>query len=161
MEKLDRTFGSRHESVVDLCFGQHRTHRHRTACQAFGGRNEIRRNAHPRRREIIPCAPKTADHFIENQENAVLVADVPEALQVTFGWNDDTSGAGDRLDDYCRDRRRIVQRNDILQLVGEMNAPLWQAARVSVVLQIMGVRQMIHARQHGAEHFSVRRDAAY
>src|SRR6478735_4545555 len=69
-------------------------------------------------------------------------------------------GAGDRLDDHCGDRRSVVQRDDPLEVVGELGAVLGQAARERVLLEVVGVAQVIDAADHGAEALAVAGDAA-
>jgi len=53
-----------------------------------------------------------------------------------------------------------VQRDEALQRVGEVRAPLRQAAAEGVLLQVVRVRQVVHIRQQGAELLAVRPDAA-
>ena len=65
---------------------------------------------------------EAGDHLVEDQQDAVLVADRPQALQVALGRRQHAGRARHRLDDHRRDGRGIVQRDDALQVVGEMGA---------------------------------------
>ena len=53
-----------------------------------------------------------------------------------------------------------MQRDDPLEVVGELGAVLGQAARERVLLQVVGVAQVIDAAHHGAEALAVAGDAA-
>ena len=53
-----------------------------------------------------------------------------------------------------------MQRDEALELVGEMRAPFGLAAREGVLLEVVGVRQVVDAGQHRAEHLAVGDDAA-
>ena len=106
-------------------------------------------------------APEAGDHLVEDQQQAVLVADRAQPLQVALRRHQHAGGAGHRLDDHRGDVGRVVQRDDArLQLVGEMRAPRGLAAAEGVVLEVVGVGQVIDARQHAAERLAVGRNAA-
>jgi hypothetical protein len=54
-----------------------------------------------------------------------------------------------------------VQRDEALELVGEMRAPFGLALRERVLLEVVRVRKVVDARDHrGSEHLAIRRDAA-
>jgi hypothetical protein len=54
-----------------------------------------------------------------------------------------------------------MQGHQALELIGELHAVLGHAARERILCQIVGVRQVIHARQQvGRPNLAVRRDAA-
>src|SRR6185503_1577345 len=55
-------------------------------------------------REPFASAPETGHHFIGDQENAVLVAKITQALDVSVRWDKNSVGAGNRLDDQRGDR---------------------------------------------------------
>ena len=66
-----------------------------------------------------------------------------------------------RLDDDGGDGRGIMQRDQAVEIVGEMRAPFGLALGEGLLLAIVGVRQMIDAAQRGAEHLAVRHDPAH
>ena len=68
-----------------------------------------------------------------------------------YPWADQHAGrSGHRLDDDGRDVRGIVQRDQPLQLVGEMRALLRLPARVGVLREVVRVLHMVDRRQHCA-----------
>ena len=88
--------------------------------------------------ERLADAAETRDHFVEYQEDVVLVADLAQALQVADGRQDHPGRSGDGLDDDRGDGGGVVQRDQALQLVGEMGAPLRQSARERIVFDDPG-----------------------
>ena len=70
----------------------------------------------------------------------MLVADLAQPLQITLRRQHHAGGAGDGLDDDRGDGRRIVQRDQPLQIVGEFRAVRRQAARERVALEVVRVR---------------------
>ena len=90
-----------------------------------------------------------------------LSADRAQPLEVALRRRQHAGGSRHRLDDHRGDGRWVVQRDDALELVREVRAPGRLAAAEGVVLQVVRVRQVIHAGQHaGAEHLAVGDDAA-
>ena len=65
-------------------------------------------------------APEARDDFVEDQQDAVLVADLAQSLEITLRRQHDAGGAGDGLDDDRGDGRRIVQRHQAFEIVGEL-----------------------------------------
>ncbi len=53
-----------------------------------------------------------------------------------------------------------MQLHDVFEFVGEVSTPLRLPSRIGVLVDVVRVRQVIDARQHGAEHLAIRRDAA-
>ena len=68
--------------------------------------------------KICAKAPKTGDHFIENEQYAVPRADLPQSLQIALGRYENAGGTGHRFDDDGSDRRGVVQRDQALERVG-------------------------------------------
>ena len=69
-------------------------------------------------------AAEGGDHLVEDQQDAVLLGDRAQALQVARRRRVDADRAGHRLDDHRGDGRRVVQRHQPLQRVGELGAVL-------------------------------------
>jgi hypothetical protein len=70
-------------------------------------------------------AAEAGDDLVEDQQDAVLGADLAQALQVALGRRQHAGGAGHRLDDDGGDGRGVVQRDEALQqLVGQLGAVL-------------------------------------
>ena len=67
---------------------------------------------------------EAGDHLVEDQQDAVLLGDLAQLLEIALGRDQHARRAGHRLDDHRRDGRGIVQRDDPLELVGELRAVL-------------------------------------
>ena len=72
----------------------------------------------------FPKAAKARNDLVENQQDAVLRAELPKALQIAHGRDDDPSGAGHGLNDDRGDRFAPVERNAPLEGIGQMAPPL-------------------------------------
>ena len=83
-----------------------------------------------------------------------------QLLEIALGRHQHAGRAGDRLDDHGGDGRGIVQRDDALELVGELRAPCSGWPREKALAQVMGVRQMIDAGSRLPKSLAVARDAA-
>ena len=138
----------------------HRTHRHRARGQALGGGHEVRHDVEILGRRARAQAAEGGDHLVEDQQDAVLLGDRAQALQVAHRRRVDADRAGDRLDDHRGDGRGVVQRHQPLQRVGELGAVLGQAAAEAVLLQVERVRQVVDAGQQRAEEHPVLDHAA-
>ena len=121
-----------HERVVDLLRHQHRAHRHRAVGEPLGARDDVRRHAEFLRGERRAGAAEAGDHLVEDQQDAVLVADLAQALEIALRRNQHAGRTRDRLDDHRGDRRCVVQRDQPLEIVGELGAVRRQAARERV-----------------------------
>ena len=94
---------------------------------------------------------EAGDHLVEDQQDAVLVADRAQPLQVALRRRQHAGRAGHRLDDHRGDGVGAVQRHEPLQLVGELGAVRRLAAGEGVARRIVGVRQVVDAGQQSAE----------
>ena len=91
----------------------------------------------------------------------MFVADLAQPLEIALRRHHHAGGAGDGFDDHCGNGRRIVQGDEPLEFVGELGAVRGQAARESIALDVMRVRQMIDARNHGRRpHLAIGHHAA-
>ena len=106
-------------------------------------------------------AAEAGDDFVEDQQDAVLVADFAQALEIALGRRQHAGGTGHGFDDDRRDGRGIMQGHEAFQLVGQMAAPFRLAAGEGLFLAVVGVRQVIDTRQHGAEPLAVGDHAAH
>ena len=73
-------------------------------------------------------AAEAGDDLVEDQQDAVLVADLAQPLEIALRRDQHAGRAGHRLDDDRGDGRGVVQRDDALELVGELGAVLGLAA---------------------------------
>ncbi len=129
--------------------------------QAFGDRHQIRLHLEVLGGEARAQAAEAGDDLVENQQDAVLVADRAQLLEIALGRHQDAGRAGHRLDDHGGDGRGIVQRHDLLELIGQMRAPGGLAAGIGVLREIMRVRQVVDKRQAHAELLAVGRNATH
>ena len=111
-------------------------------------------------RKVRAEAPEAGDHLVEDQQDVVLVADLAEPTQVALGRHEDAGGARHGLHDHCGNGGGVVQRRQPLQVVRQMRAPLGLAAAEGLVLQVVGVADMIDAGQQAAVEHAVLDDAA-
>ncbi len=161
VEQLDGVLGTRHEGVVDLAAHDHAAHRHHAVREPLGAGDDIRRDVELLCGERRSRAAEARDHLVEDQQDAVLRAQLAQPLQVAFRRQQHAGRARDRLDDHGRDRRGVVQPDQPLQLVGEFRAVLGQAARERVAPQVVRVLQVIDTRQGRAEELAVVDHAAH
>ena len=155
MEELDHVLGTVHQAVVDVLAHEHAAHRHGGVADAFGDRHEV--GGHPEilGREGGAEPAEASDDLVEDQQDAVLVADRAQPLEVALGRRQIAGRAGARLDDHGGDGRGIVQGNQPLELVGKLGAVLGLATGEGVPGRQMGMRQVIDSRQHRAELLAV------
>ena len=161
MEKLDQAFRPGHEGVVNIVFNEHRPHRHHAIGQPLGGGHDVGHHIEILSRERRAQAPEPGDDFVKNQQNAVGVANLAQALQIALGRDQHAGGTSHRLDDDSGNRRGVVQFYHPLQIVGKFSAVFRHPAGKRVALDIMGVANVVGAGKHCAEHFAVGADAAH
>ena len=160
MEQLDRALGPSHERVVDVPACGDGAHRHGAVGEALGHRDHVRRHAEVLRAERGAEATEAGDDLVEDQQDAVPGADLAQPLQVALGRDQHPSRPRDRLDDHRGDVAGVVQRDQALELLGEVGAVLGLAADIGVPGEVVRVRQVVHTRQTGAEPLAVVHDAA-
>ena len=138
----------------------HAAHRHGARGDALGEGDHVGDDAVALGREGVAETAEAGDDLVEDQQDAVLVADRAQPLQIALRRRQHAGRARHRLDDHRGDRRRVVQRDDALELVGEMRAPFRLALAEGLLLAIIGRRQMIDAGEQRAEELAVGDDAA-
>ena len=104
---------SGHERFVDGAADDDAAHGHRAVGQAFGHGHQVRGNAKHLRGEVVAHAPKTGDHFVKDQQHAMLRAQLAQALQVADRGRIHAAGTGDRLDNDGGHRAGVL---DVQQL---------------------------------------------
>ena len=117
VEEFDGILRSVHQPVIDLAAGEYRAHRDRAIGQALGCGHEVRHDAEIVGRKRRAETAETGDDFIENQQDAVFLRDLANALQIALWRKDDTGRARHRLyDDGCNGFR-AVQLDQTLQIL--------------------------------------------
>src|SRR5580704_5802676 len=99
-------------------------HGYRAGRDALGKRDHVGRHAVTLGGECMAEPTKAGDHFVEDQQNAVAVADRAQPFEITFGRWQHAGRAGHRLDDDGGNGGSIMQRDEAFEIVGEMRAPL-------------------------------------
>ena len=105
-------------------------------------------------------AAEAGDHLVEDEQDAVLVADRAELLEVALRRDEHAGGAGHRLDDHRGDGRGVVESDQPLEIVGELGAMLRLAAGEGVPGEVVGVADVVDAGEQRAELLAVGDDAA-
>ncbi len=162
VEQLDHVVGALHDRVMDLLLHEHRAHRDDAVGQTLGRRDDVGRHAESLGAESFADPAEGRDDLIEDQQDAVCIADLPQPLEIADRRRQDTGRARDRLDDDGRDVAAVVQHAQALEILGQFRAMLGQTAAEGVAPDVQRVPQVIDARQQRrAEDFAVRHDAAH
>ncbi len=91
----------------------------------------------------------------------MLGGDLAQLFQVALGRDQHAGRAGHRFDDHRRDGRGVVQRDDAFEFIGQLRAPGRLALGIGVLLQVVGVGQVVDGgQQRAGEGLAVGRDAA-
>jgi hypothetical protein len=142
MGELDAFRAMRHVGVEDARMRQHRAHRHRAVGDALGQSHEVGHDARPLRGEGRAQAAEAGDDLVEDQQDAVPVADLAQARQIALRRRIDAARSGDRLDHHRGHSGRIVDRQQRLERVGHARALGRTAMGKAHALRIVGQRQM-------------------
>ncbi len=161
VEQLDSPLACRHHVVINGVAHQHRPHRDGAVGQPLGAGDHVGDDIELLGGEGGAEATETGDHLVKNQQDTVLGADLPQPLEVAFGRHQHAGTAGDGLDNHRRDIAGIVQKDDLLQLVGQRHILLGQPFGEGILGDIEGMRQMIHPGQQGAEPLAVAGNASH
>jgi hypothetical protein len=150
------------EGLVDRVLDDHAAQRHRARGHALGVGDEVGLDTKmlcgERRAEPAPAG----DHFVEHQEDAVARADLAQALEIAFRRHQHAARSGHRVDDDSGDVRSVVQRDQALELVGQVRAAVGRLAfGEQVSRHAVRMPQMVDPRQQRATvGLAVRRHAA-
>ncbi len=155
VEELDRVLGGgREDRVVDAFGNGNRAHRLRGVGQRLGHRHDVGRDAEALCRERLTGAAEAGDHLVEHQQDAVLVADFPQPLEIALGRNEHAGRSRDRLDEARGDVLRAVEIDEALQVLGQVGAVRAFAGREPVLGQVR-VAHVRDAGQRGTEAAAV------
>ena len=80
--------------------------------------------------EPFAGSAEAADHFVDDQQQAVLLADFGQGFVVAFGRHDDAAASGDGLDDHGTHGVRIFLLHHGFKLAGEFFAQVGGAGGV-------------------------------
>ena len=116
----------------------HAAHRHRAGGDALGEGDHVGHDAVAFGGEGVAEAAEAGDDLVEDQQDAVLVADRAQPLEIALRRRQHAGRAGHRLDDHRGDGRGVVQRDEPVEFVGEMRAPLRLADREGLLGAVIG-----------------------
>ena len=155
MGQFDRMFRAAHESVMDGVAHQHAAHRSGAVGDALGEGQHVGHHAitFGGKGEAEPA--KAGDDLVEDQEDAVLLGDLAQPLEIAFRRRQYACRSRHRLDDHGGDGVGAVQIDDAFEFIGEMRAIFGLALAEGLLVAVIGRRQMIDAGQERAEHLSV------
>ena len=104
--------------------------------------------------KVCAGAAEAGDHFVEDEQDAVLVADLAQPRQIALRRHQAAGRAGDRLDEARRDVLGAVQVDEAHEVLGELDA-VRAFARREAVLRDVRVPHVRNARQRRAEPAAV------
>jgi hypothetical protein len=107
VSELDQMLWALHQGVVDHLSHEHGAHRDDARSNALGDGHEVRRHAEEIGFEGRPEPAEAGDDLVEDQKDALPVADRPDPFQ-TSPRRDKHSRRPGRLDDHRGDRRAVV-----------------------------------------------------
>ena len=142
-----------HERLVERIGCHHTTHGNRPIGDLLGKVQQVRFDAECLSARPRARAAEAGDDFVKNEQDLMLVADLPKALQIAHRRDDHASRSAKRFDDHGSDVRRIMQRDEFQQLVGEFDAGGGHSAAEGIagqhrVGQVIGIDSI-------AVHFSI------
>ena len=116
MEELDAVLGCihPHHGVIDHVATDHPAQRNDAVGHALGKVQHVGHHAIEVSAKGYAQPPKAGDDLVENQQDAVAIADVAKALEVTLRRHEPPCAARHRLDDDGGHIAGVMQRQDAL-----------------------------------------------
>ena len=168
VKELDGVLGTAgvgvHHGVVDTVATDHAAQRNHAVGHALGKVQHVGHNAVIVGAEVGAHAAKACDDLVKNQQDAVLVADLAQALEVALRRQVPAGAARHRLNDHSGDVAGVMQRQDA---VFEFEQDVFLPDRllvvdVSVVHRVVNEAHVVHPRQQRrAVGLAVGRNAAH
>ncbi|CAM2138111.1 hypothetical protein PT2222_100124 [Paraburkholderia tropica] len=135
----------------------HRAHRHITAREALGHRDEVRLETEVLMREPFARAAETADHFVGAQQNVVLAADALDFRPVGRRREDHAARALERLADEGGHVLRAHFENLRFELPGAREAEFLGrhvALGFAVEIRLIDMNDVLDLRRHLLVHIA-------
>ena len=104
------------DRVVDVVAHGHRAERDVARVDALGGRDDVRDDVPVLAREPAAGPAPARHHLVEDEQDAVAVAHLPDRLEVAVRRDDDPVRADDRLEDDRGHRVRALVFEDLLEV---------------------------------------------
>ena len=151
MEELDgmrRRVGVHHR-VVNEVATDHAAQRNDAVGHRLGKVQHVGHHAVIVGAKVHAQAAKTGDDLVKNQQDAVLVANLAQALHIALGWDVPASAARNRLHDHSGDVAGVVQhQNAVFQLEQWVFGPdRLFVVDVGVVHRVVDETHVVHTRQ--------------
>ena len=86
VEQLDDVLRPLHESLVEALARDHTAHRHGAGGHPLGKAEEVGRHPIALRGKGVAETAEAGDDLVEDQQDAMLVADRTQALKIALGW---------------------------------------------------------------------------
>ena len=160
VEHVDGMIRAGHELFVDAPVHNRAAHRHGAGGDTLGKGDDVGRDTETLRREPGAQAAEAGDHFVEDQQDAVLFGDGAEFFEIALWRRQHAGGARHRLHDHGRDGGGVVQGDDLLQFIGQMAAPHRLAFAERLFGAVIGGGQMAGRKGQRVEPAPVGADAA-
>ena len=166
MEKLDGMLGrvGVHHRVVDEVAADHATQRDHAIGHRFGKVQHVGHHAVIVGAKVHAQTAKAGDDLVKNQQDAVLVANLAQALHIAL-WRDvPARAARNRLDDDRRHIARVVQHQDaVFQLQQGVFGPhRFFVVDVGMVDRVVDETHVVHpGQQLRPKRLAVGRQAAH
>mmetsp|Transcript_8222 Transcript_8222/g.23399 ORF Transcript_8222/g.23399 Transcript_8222/m.23399 type:complete len:293 (-) Transcript_8222:291-1169(-) len=136
--------GAAHDGVVDVLLRDDGAGGHHCRREALGRRDDVRGDAEVVHGKRSAEAAERGDDLVQDEQNAMVVADLAEPLQVALGGHEDPGRARHGLHDDRRDVGGAVQRDEVQELIGEVRAFLGLTDRERLLLDVEGALKVIH-----------------
>ena len=159
--KLDGFFGPGHEGVMNLVLDDHRAHRHATIGQTLGAGDHVGHHAEGLRRKGLAGAAEAGDDLVKDQQDAVLGAQLAQALKVAHGRDQHARAAGHGLDDQRGDVAGIVQGHQAFHVLGQVSPMRRLAHAEGIARQVVCVADVVHPGHRQPKGLAIAHQAAH
>ena len=149
------------DGIIHMPRRCHRAHGHGGVGEALGQADDVGRDAEAFSGSGRADAAETGDHFVEDQQDAMLRRDRPQPFEIAHRRDQHASGTRHRFDDDGSDGIGAMQGDHRFQPVGKVGAMGRLALTEGIARRIMRVRQVIGAGQAGAERAAVGDDTTH
>src|ERR1700731_4009912 len=121
VKQFDAALWSLHERIVDPSGNDYAPHGNGAVRHAFSKHDHIGRDLVSLGCKGMSKPPERGDHFIEDQQNAMRIADCAQTLEIVRWGGKNTGRACHRLDDYRGNGFGAVHGNALRERVGKFS----------------------------------------
>ncbi len=155
VEQLDPARHAVDHRIVQFTLHRDRAHRHRRVGEALRHGDYVGCHTPGFGRRRAADAPEGCDHLVEDQDNAVPVANLAQAPEIADRRHEHPRRSRHRLDDHRGDRLGAVQIDEALEIVGKLGTMLGESSGKGVAFDVVRVPQIIDPGQPAAERAPV------